>query len=102
MKREPAPAAMSPYGDFDTMFGAVTERLRKGPYLLGDRFSAADVLWGKALDRMVSFKLVPELPEVKDYVARVCGRPAFARIAAKDAELAAAHEAAAAAAARAS
>ena len=102
MKRDPAPPAMSTYGDFDTMFGVVAEALRKGPYLLGDRFSAADVLWGKALDWMVTFKLVPELPEVKAYIARVCSRPAFARIASKDAELAAAHEAAVAAAAQAS
>ncbi|WP_437653561.1 glutathione S-transferase family protein [Sorangium sp. So ce1182] len=102
MKRDPAPPGVSPYGDFDTMFGVVAEALRKGPYLLGDRLSAADVLWGGALDWMLKFKLVPELPEVKAYVARVCGRPAFARIAAKDAELAAAHEAAVAAEARAS
>ncbi|WP_437623902.1 glutathione S-transferase family protein [Sorangium sp. So ce1151] len=102
MKRDPAPPSTSPYGDFDTMFGVVAEALRKGPYLLGDRLSAADVLWGGALDWMLKFKLVPELPEVKGYVARVCGRPAFARIAAKDAELAAAHEAAVAAEARAS
>ncbi|MGK3990095.1 glutathione S-transferase family protein [Sorangium sp. So ce136] len=100
MKRDPAPPSTSPYGDFDTMFGVVAEALRKGPYLLGDRLFAADVLWGGALDWMLKWKLVPELPEVKGYVARVCGRPAFARVAAKDAELAAAHEAAVAAEAR--
>jgi glutathione S-transferase len=102
MKREPGPPSTSPYGDFEALFGAVAEALRKGPYLLGDRFTAADVLWGTALQWMTMFKLVPELPEVRSYIARVCSRPAFARIAAKDAELAAAHEAAVAAEAQAS
>jgi glutathione S-transferase len=90
MKRDPAPASTSPYGDFDTMLNTLVEPIRKGPYLLGERFSAADVLWGTALRWTTMFKLVPELPEIKAYVARVCERPAFVRASAKDAELAAA------------
>ncbi|KYF93636.1 glutathione S-transferase [Sorangium cellulosum] len=102
MKREPAPQGMSPYGDFDTMFGTLVEALRQGPYLLGERFSAADILWGGALRWMTQFKLIPELPEIAAYVARICSRPSFARVTADDAQLAAAHEAAVAAAAQAS
>jgi glutathione S-transferase len=98
MKREPAPASTSPYGDFDTMLGTLVEAIRKGPYLLGERFSAADVLWGVALRWTTGFKIVPDLPEFKAYIARVCERPAFARAAAMDAELAAAQAAAVAAA----
>jgi glutathione S-transferase len=97
MKREPAPASTSGYGDFDTMLGALVGAIRKGPYLLGERFSAADVLWGTALRWTTGFKLVPELPEIMAYVARVCDRPAFVRMTASDAELAAAHAAALAA-----
>jgi glutathione S-transferase len=93
MKREPAPPAMSAYGDFDTMLGTLVEALRKGPYLLGDRLSAADILWGTALRWTTMFKLVPELPELTAYMARMWDRPAFARVTAKDAELTAAHEA---------
>lgn len=93
MKREPAPPAMSAYGDFDTMLGTLVEALRKGPYLLGDRLSAADILWGTALRWTTMFKLVPELPEITAYMARMWDRPAFARVTAKDAELTAAHEA---------
>jgi glutathione S-transferase len=93
-KREPAPPSMSPYGDFDTMLETVTSAIRKGPYLLGERFSAADVLWGTALRWTTMFKIVPELPEIKAYLARVCERPAFVRATALDAELAAAHAAA--------
>jgi glutathione S-transferase len=90
MKREPAPPTMCPYGDFDTMLATLTRQLRAGPYLLGERFSAADVLWGTALGWITMFKLVPELPEIMAYIDRVSSRPAARRAAAADAQLAAA------------
>jgi glutathione S-transferase len=90
MKREPAPPIMCPYGDFDTMLATLTRQLRAGPYLLGERFSAADVLWGTALGWTTMFKLVPELPEVMAYIDRVSSRPAARRAAEADAQLAAA------------
>ena len=90
LKREPAPASTNPYGDYDTMLATLTAQLAKGPYLLGETFSAADVLWGTALGWTTRFKLVPETPVIMDYVARVGARPAVARARAKDAELAAA------------
>jgi glutathione S-transferase len=89
LKREPAPLSMSPYGDWDTMLGTLTQQLRAGPYLLGERFSAADVLWGTALAWTTAFKLVPALPEIAEYISRVTSRPAAQRAAAADAELAA-------------
>lgn len=88
MKREPAPPSMSPYGDYDTMLATLTQQLRAGPWLLGDRFSAADVLWGYALAWTTAFKLVPELPEVVDYIARFNARPAAQRVTAQDTALA--------------
>ncbi len=91
-KHEPAPAMMSPYGDYDTMLATLVGQLARGPYLLGDRFSAADVLWGTALGWTTMFDLVPKLPEIMNYVQRVGARPAAAKVRAKDAELAAAHE----------
>ena len=90
MKREPAAMGTSPYGDWDTMIGTVTSQLARGPYLLGDRFTAADVLWGIALRWTTMFKLVPESPVVTDYIARVTARPAAARAANIDADLVAA------------
>jgi glutathione S-transferase len=93
-QREPAPLPMSPYGDYDTMLETITNQLGKGPYLLGNQFTAADVLWGGALAWTTMFKLVPELPVITDYISRCAARPAVARVRAKDAELAAAHDAA--------
>lgn len=94
MQRDPAAAATSPYGDYDSVIGTLRGRLRQGPYMLGERFTAADVLWGTALKWMVGWKLVPDAAEIVDYVERVNARPAFARARARDAELAAAQAAA--------
>ncbi|MBL8512285.1 MAG: glutathione S-transferase family protein [Betaproteobacteria bacterium] len=88
-QREPSSLAMSPYGDFDTMLKTVTDQLARGPYMLGEKFTAVDVLWGTALGWTVMFKLVPETPVIKAYIERVNARPAFVRAQAKDAELAA-------------
>ncbi|UQA55317.1 glutathione S-transferase family protein [Polyangium aurulentum] len=95
MKREVAPQGVSPYGDFDTMLKVITDQLAKGPYLLGERFTAADVLWGTALGWTTSFKLVPEHPVIMDYVKRLAARPAPIRVHERDTALAAARDAAA-------
>ena len=94
LKRDPAPPAMCPYGDYDTMLDTLVGQLSTGPYLLGERFSAADVLWGTGLTWTTMWKLVPERPEIMAYVKRLSTRPSVAKVKAKDAELAAAQEAA--------
>jgi glutathione S-transferase len=87
MKREPGRAATVPYGDFDTMFGTLVKQLEQGPYFLGERFSAADILWGSALTWMMQWKLVPDLPVIAAYVERFTARPVFAKVKARDAEI---------------
>jgi len=84
-QRAPSSPSTSPYGDYDTMLATLTGRLDKVPYMLGDAFSAADVLWGVALDWTTRFKLVPTLPVISAYIERVMSRPAVARAKAKDA-----------------
>lgn len=92
MQREAPPAGRSAYGDFDTVMKALVGQLERGPFLLGDRFTAADVLWGIALGWTTSFKLVPELPVIRAYIDRVASRPAIERAKAKDADLAKSQE----------
>ena len=93
LKREAAPPATSPYGDYDTMLTTLTRQLSLGPCLLGERFTAADVLWGTALTWTTMFKLVPELPVIKAYIGRMGARPSVAKVKAKDAGLVAAQAA---------
>ena len=87
MKREPAPPGMSPYGDYDTMLSTLTAQLARGPWMLGERYSAADVLWGVALTWTTSFKLVPELPEITGLMERVNSRAGVSRARDLDATL---------------
>jgi glutathione S-transferase len=87
LKRDPAPAAMCPYGDFDTMLQTFLAQLAQGPYFLGDRYTAVDVLWGTALKWMVGFKLLPDQPLILDYVQRITARPAFVKVAQLESEL---------------
>jgi len=57
------------------------------PYLMGEQFTAADVVIGSGLRWGTIFKLIPERPEFAAYLARLNERPALKRTMAKDAEL---------------
>ena len=85
MKREPGGRAMSPYGDFDTVIGTIVAQLRTGPWLLGERYTAADTLWGTALGWMTKFGIIPGGPEIDAYLARFQARPAVQAAQAKEA-----------------
>jgi glutathione S-transferase len=87
LKRDPPPLAISPYGNYDMVLKILTDQLAKGPYMLGEKFTAADVLWATALSWTTMFKLIPATPLIQAYIERVQTRPAFARSQAKDAEL---------------
>ena len=91
MKREPAPVTQSPYSDYDSMLGALEAQLSKGPYLLGERMTAADILWGVAFSWTMMFGLVPKKDVFVRYAERITQRPAFQRISAADDEMAARH-----------
>jgi glutathione S-transferase len=94
MKREPASQMQSPYSDYDSMLGALEAQLSKGPYLLGERMTAADILWGVAFSWTMMFGLVPRTDVFAAYAERITSRPAFQRINAADEEMAARHAAA--------
>jgi glutathione S-transferase len=92
LKRDAPPVAMSPYGNYDTVLQTVIEQLSKGPYMLGQQFTAADVLWAAALNWGTMFKLVPEEPVIQAYIERILSRTACARAKTKDDALMAAAE----------
>lgn len=80
-KLDPGPRPMSPYGDLASVERAVEAMLTPGPYILGDRFSAADVLWGAALSWMTAFGMAPSSERVKAYIARHGERAAVKKLA---------------------
>jgi glutathione S-transferase len=88
-KEEGRRAALG-YGDFDTVTNVVAQAVARGPYLLGEQFTAADVVIGSTLRWGMMFKLLPERPEFLAYTSRLGERSALQRAEAKDKELAAA------------
>jgi glutathione S-transferase len=84
---EPPRAALG-YGDFDTAMDVVAKAVTPGPFLMGDKLTAADVVIGSNLRWGTIFKMIPERKEFSDYVARFVDRPAAKRAQAKDEELA--------------
>lgn len=61
----------------------VARSLEAGPYLLGEKFSGADVLIGSML-QFFKGSLLPERKIYTDYLARLTARPAYARAQARD------------------
>jgi glutathione S-transferase len=86
-RKETPPRGTLGYGDYETTMNVVAQAVAKGPYLLGERFTAADVVVGATLRWGMMFKLVPERPEFTAYAARLEERPALKRATAKDAAL---------------
>jgi len=68
------------WGEAQRVFDVLDAALSKGPWLLGDSFSAADVMIGSGLHYAVRlFKMVPPRPSFDAYLARCAARPAFQR-----------------------
>ena len=86
-KDNPRAAALG-YRDLDQLCDIVAKAVSKGPYLMGEQFTAADVVIGSGLRWGTQFKLIPDRPEFKPYVERIAARPAAQRADAKDKELA--------------
>jgi glutathione S-transferase len=74
------------YGDFDTAMNVVAKAVESGPWLMGEHFTAADVVLGSHVRWGTMFKLVPGRKEFLDYAARIAARPAAQRAEAKDQE----------------
>jgi glutathione S-transferase len=69
----------------DEAMPAVIRALTPGPYLLGERFSAADILYGTTFAMFGQSPMMPKSAIIEEYVRRVVSRPAYARAQARDA-----------------
>ncbi len=93
---EPPPRAALGFGDYDTVMDVLAKAVAAAnPYLLGEQFTAADVVIGSDLRWGMLFKLIPERTEFAQYVAHLCERPALKRTIERDAQLQKEQEAAA-------
>jgi glutathione S-transferase len=87
-RKEEARRGMLGYGTFETTMDTVAKAIAQGPWLMGDQFTAADVIIGANIRWGTMFKLVPERPEFSAYAGRIAARPAAQRAEAKDKEFA--------------
>ena len=73
------------YGDFDTAFAVLQERLRGREYLIGDRFSALDLYYSGLLAWLIHrVQVLPAESVYLDYMNRHLARPAHQRAVALD------------------
>ena len=70
---------------YDAVIARLFGALERGPYLMGERFTAVDVMVGSALAWGREYS--PDSPLLDAYLARIMDRPANAAATAKDGEL---------------
>ena len=67
------------WGNYTLMLTAAQSAIANRPYVLGDEFSMADVVFGGTLRYMMEFKLIEPVEPFKGYVDRLIARPAYQR-----------------------
>ena len=71
------------FGTFEDIEAAISNQLEKTPYITGQTFTAADILFGSAV-QFFKGSLFPERKHYADYTARLTSRPAYIRAQARD------------------
>ncbi len=67
------------YGSFERVMNALEQAVSRADYLVGDKFTAADVYVGSQIGFGLMFKTVEPRPAFQQYWQRISARPAYAR-----------------------
>ena len=91
MLARPAPDRPSAlgYGRHEDVAKVLEQAVTPGPFILGERFSAADVYVGSQIGWGLMMKTLEPLPAFRAYMGGLAQRPAFKRFNAQSDELAA-------------
>jgi glutathione S-transferase len=81
------PAALG-YGNYPDTVNTLEKAITPGPFILGERFSAADVYVGSAIGWGMMTKALEPRPAFGAYLARLSERPAYKRFTAQNEEMA--------------
>jgi len=76
------------WGTWEELLETLDAGIGDGPWLLGERFTMADVVLGGTLQYMLQFNMIDKLPRFVAYAARLAARPAAQRAAAVNAAVA--------------
>src|SRR5271170_3297678 len=79
------------WGTYESMIAAMESAITGRSYILGDRFSMADCIFGGTVRYMLRFKLLDATPIFTSYAERLGARPAAERAEAKNAKIAKEH-----------
>ena len=69
------------------MLTAMESALAKGPYVLGENFSMADIVFGGLIRFMMMVKSIDPRPSFTAYAERLAARPALQRAEARNAAM---------------
>ena len=86
--QHPNPVSVG-WGSFDSMKKALATAFVPGPWILGEKFSGADVMIGGNLSWFCRWKkdAFADVPGLLAYVSRIEARPAYQKATAKEAEI---------------
>src|ERR1700759_3716122 len=78
--KDEMPSVAAGWGAAARVVDVLEKGLEKGPWILGESYSAADIANGSGLNFAVKlFKMVPSRPSFDRYIAACSARPAFQR-----------------------
>ena len=75
------------WGSYESMIAAMESAIAGRSFVLGDRFSMADCIFGGTVRFMLQFKLLEATPAFTEYAERLQARPAAQRAEAKNAQI---------------
>lgn len=84
-------AGQAGFGTWENMIATLEDGIGEGPWLLGERFTMADVILGGTLAWMLDFNMMDKRPALVAYVDRLNQRPARVRANEKNAAIALEH-----------
>lgn len=92
LNRPPGDRGAIAWGDLETVLDTLAKTLEKSPYLLGDRFTTADLVVGGGLRWGMMRRAIKSRPVFSDYAKRIGERPAAQRAFAREKEIIAARK----------
>lgn len=75
------------WGTWEAMLDTAESAIGEGPWLLGDRFTMADVSFGATLRFLMMFDMLEKRTSYTDYIGRLETRPALQRATARNQEI---------------
>jgi glutathione S-transferase len=72
------------WGDFNSMIATLSNGIGSGPWILGEQFTAADVMLGSSVHFLQLINMLGDAPVLTEYVERCRQRPAFKAMQARE------------------